>query len=68
MEPSELIKLAGGCKRVAEAVGLKSHSTVLGWKTIPPHHCPTIEAVFDIPREELRPDLFARTPATEVAR
>lgn len=68
MEPKELFKRAGGCAAVATKLGLRAHSTVLGWKRIPPHHCPTIERIFGIPREELRPDLFKRTPAQEAAR
>ncbi|WP_145995914.1 YdaS family helix-turn-helix protein [Acetobacter aceti] len=63
MEPKELFRRAGGCSAVAAKLGLRSHSTVLGWKTIPPHHCPAIEREFGIPREELRPDLFRREEA-----
>lgn len=68
MEPKELFKRAGGCSVVATKLGLRSHSTVLGWKKIPPHHCPAIEREFSIPREELRPDLFKRVSTQEAAR
>jgi len=36
------------------------------WHEIPPVHCPVIERKFGIPREQLRPDLFAR-PIPEAA-
>jgi len=65
MEPSELIKLAGGCKKVAAALGLRSHTTVLGWKSIPPHHYAKIESELGVPRDRLVENLFER-PAREV--
>lgn len=68
MEPKELISKVGSAMRLSRAVGHRSHSTVLKWRSIPPHHCPTIERIFGIPREELRPDLFKRTPAQEAER
>ncbi|MPQ75101.1 YdaS family helix-turn-helix protein [Acetobacter senegalensis] len=58
MEPSELRKRVGGCKRLAEGIGLRSHSSVLKWKRIPDKHIIAIESAFGIPREELRPDLY----------
>lgn len=61
MEPSELRKRVGGCKRLAEGLGLRSHSPVLKWKKIPDKHIVAIESVFGIPREELRPDLYRRS-------
>ncbi|MCP1197008.1 helix-turn-helix domain-containing protein [Acetobacter senegalensis] len=60
MEPSELRKRVGGCKRLAESIGLRSHSAVLKWKRIPDKHIIAIESAFGIPREELRPDLYER--------
>ncbi|WP_369415018.1 transcriptional regulator [Acetobacter orientalis] len=66
MEPKELISRVGGPTILARELGLR-HSTPLLWKSIPPHHCPAIEEAFSIPREELRPDLFKRTPARERA-
>lgn len=62
MTPKDLIGCVGGPSKLASALGVR-HSTPLNWKAIPPHHCPVIEQVFGIPREELRPDLFDRRPA-----
>lgn len=64
MEPKELISRVGGPTVLARELGLR-HSTPLLWRRIPPHHCATIECAFGIPREELRPDLFKRTPKRE---
>ncbi|MGX7346372.1 YdaS family helix-turn-helix protein [Acetobacter pasteurianus] len=66
MEPRKLISRVGGPTVLARGLGLR-HSTPLLWKRIPPHHCPTIERIFGIPREELRPDLFKRTPVRDAA-
>lgn len=66
MKPSELRKRVGGCKKLAEGIGLRSHSAVLKWNKIPDKHLVTIERVFGIPREELRPDLYRR-PEQEMA-
>ncbi|PYD77771.1 hypothetical protein CFR80_17425 [Komagataeibacter oboediens] len=57
MTPKELLRRVGGPSVLARALRLR-HSTPILWREIPPHHCPTIEALFSIPREELRPDLF----------
>ncbi|KXV70174.1 hypothetical protein AD952_13580 [Acetobacter cerevisiae] len=65
MEPSELRKRVGGCKKLAEGIGLRSHSAVLKWKRIPDKHIVAIEQTFGIPREELRPDLYKRSDAPE---
>ncbi|MDF7673513.1 hypothetical protein PT277_01685 [Acetobacteraceae bacterium ESL0709] len=48
---------------IAIALGLKSHTAVLAWKgdrKIPTKYLLKIEQLFGIPREELRPDLYAR--------
>ncbi|GBR03935.1 transcriptional regulator [Acetobacter oeni] len=66
MTPRELIDRVGGASVVAKALGV-CRTTPMLWKKIPPHHCPAIERAFDIPREELRPDLFQRSPANEPA-
>ena len=68
MEPQELTDRVGGPTNLSRALGLKGHTSPIRWKRIPPHHCPAIERAFGIPREELRPDLFKRTPATQEAR
>jgi len=59
MDTHDLIKLAGGSARLAASLGLKSHAAVLRWKQVPARHLVLIEKIFDVPREELRPDLFA---------
>ncbi|WP_415460141.1 YdaS family helix-turn-helix protein [Acetobacter orientalis] len=61
MEPSDLRKRVGGCKKLAEGLGLRSHSAVLKWKKIPDKYIVAIEQKFSIPREELRPDLYRRS-------
>ncbi|MFS8368816.1 YdaS family helix-turn-helix protein [Acetobacter indonesiensis] len=65
MKPSELRKRVGGCKKLAEGLGLRSHTAVLKWNKIPDRHIIAIEKKFSIPREELRPDLY-RNPAPKV--
>lgn len=60
MEPKDLLSLVGGPTKLSRALGLSGHTSPLRWKAIPPHHCPTIEREFNIPREDLRPDLFRR--------
>jgi len=65
MTPKELIAQIGGSAVLAAPLGI-SRVTPLNWRQIPPHHCPVIEREFGIPREELRPDLFAR-PTPEAA-
>ncbi|NHN85778.1 hypothetical protein GOB93_14165 [Acetobacter musti] len=58
----------GGVNALARALGIKSPS-IYSWKKIPPQRVSAVEAATGIPREELRPDLFARaTPTTEDAR
>lgn len=67
MEPSELRKRVGGCKKLALGIGLRSHSAVLNWKKIPDKYIVAIEQKFGIPREELRPDLYRRSEQEAVA-
>lgn len=62
-----IIDRAGGPAKVARLLGLKSHTAVLKWKKIPDHRIVPLEEATGIPREELRPDLFKRTPMKEVA-
>ncbi|MCP1270537.1 helix-turn-helix domain-containing protein [Acetobacter cerevisiae] len=44
------------------------HSAVIRWENVPYERVIPLEAATGIPREELRPDLFKRTPATQEAR
>jgi len=60
----DAIKAAGGAAELAKACAL-SRPAVLFWrrlKGIPARHVPAVERVTGIPREQLRPDLFERTP------
>ncbi|MXV35790.1 MULTISPECIES: YdaS family helix-turn-helix protein [unclassified Saccharibacter] len=57
MKPRELIQAVGGPTRLARALK-RSHTAVILWKEIPPHHVIAIESKFGIPREQLRPDLY----------
>ncbi|WP_087635483.1 transcriptional regulator [Acetobacter ascendens] len=64
------IKAAGGASELSKKCGLH-RTSVLFWRRlghIPHRHVATAEAATGIPREELRPDLFKRTPAQEAAR
>ncbi|AQS90482.1 hypothetical protein A0U94_05355 [Gluconobacter albidus] len=67
MTPRELISRVGGPTVLARALRLR-HSTPILWKEIPPKHCPTIEAAFGIPREQLRPDLYRQPLPTRAKR
>jgi DNA-binding transcriptional regulator YdaS (Cro superfamily) len=63
MDVKALIKTAGGPTKVARGLGL-SHSTVIGWDRIPAAHVPALSRLLNIPRHELRPDMWE---APEVA-
>lgn len=68
MDIRAIIKKAGGPARVARLLGFKSHTSVLRWEKVPDDRIIPLEAATGIPREELRPDLFKRTPAQEATR
>ncbi|KXV63855.1 YdaS family helix-turn-helix protein [Gluconobacter oxydans] len=59
MDTQDLIKLAGGSARMAAQLGLRSHASVIRWKRVPSRHLVTIERLYGVPREKLRPDLYA---------
>ena len=65
MSIKAIIKKAGGPSHVARLLGIH-HSAVIRWGKVPDHHVVRFEAATGIPREELRPDLFKRTPTEEV--
>ena len=48
---------AGGIRALARMVK-RSSATVAVWKRIPVEHVLTIEGATNIPREELRPDVY----------
>ncbi|WP_161628377.1 helix-turn-helix domain-containing protein [Acetobacter nitrogenifigens] len=54
----EIRRRAGGCKKLAQALGYKNHSSVVKWREVPSRHIVQIEKKFNIPRELIRPDLF----------
>jgi DNA-binding transcriptional regulator YdaS (Cro superfamily) len=55
------IDRAGGVNALAKALNLKSQ-TVAEWTRIPQAHVFKIEALYKIPREELRPDVYPPAP------
>ncbi|MEW9272377.1 YdaS family helix-turn-helix protein [Gluconobacter oxydans] len=68
MTPRDLIAKVGGAVRLSRALGHRTHSSVLKWKSIPVQHVLTIEGIFGIPREQLRPDLYRQTLPTRPKR
>ena len=62
MRPKDILKQVGTTAYIARALGLKTHSAVVKWEKVPAKHCVKLEALFGIPREILRPDLFERRP------
>lgn len=52
------IDLAGGVNALARGLGLTSQ-TVAEWTRIPQAHVLRIEALYEIPRGELRPDVYS---------
>ncbi len=65
MSIKAIIKKAGGPSKVARLLGIH-HSAVLRWQDVPYERVLELEAATGIPREELRPDFFKRTPTEEV--
>jgi DNA-binding transcriptional regulator YdaS (Cro superfamily) len=63
---SEWIARRGSKATLAEALEI-SHSAVRQWGTlVPADRVVQVERVTGIPREQLRPDLFVRTPTSAV--
>lgn len=56
----EAIAAAGGVSRLGAALGL-AHTSILKWRRsgIPAERVPAVEAATGVPRQRLRPDLFA---------
>mgnify|MGYP002480997932 CR=1 FL=1 len=61
MKPADFIRHAGGPVKIARALGLRSHTSVLKWTAIPVKHVAKLESEFGIPREKLRPDIFCHS-------
>ena len=51
------IEVAGGIRPLARELGL-SPQAFSEWKRVPAHRILQVEAVTEIPREQLRPDLY----------
>jgi DNA-binding transcriptional regulator YdaS (Cro superfamily) len=67
MEVQDIIDVAGGLRRLGDAVGV-DHSTVSGWKRcgrIPVHRARRIHEVLKIPLHEIRPDIWPPAEAAE---
>lgn len=57
MDILELVKRAGGTTKLAAALGITKNAPYQ-WRKIPPKHVPEISRIFNIPRHELRGDLW----------
>lgn len=57
-----VITKAGGTTALAKAIGVQPPS-IYSWERIPPRHVPRISQLTDIPRHELRPDLWQEVDA-----
>jgi len=60
------IQLAGGARRVAATLGLKSAQVVHNWAargSIPPRYILDVERLSGVSRHDLRPDLYPREAA-----
>ena len=51
----------GGVTKLSSALGIK-HPSLHSWKQVPATRVIDIERITGIPREELRPDLYAPRP------
>lgn len=52
------IKKAGGMRALGRALDI-NYQAIQSWKKIPAERVPAIEHITGIPREKLRPDIFA---------
>jgi DNA-binding transcriptional regulator YdaS (Cro superfamily) len=57
------VEEAGGWRALARELGI-NHQAVRLWRRIPAERVRQVEAVTGIPRNVLRPDLFADPPTT----
>lgn len=61
METKAIIQKAGGVVKVAKALGL-SHSTICGWKRVPPRHTVGVATLAGMLPHQIRPDVFPAPP------
>lgn len=61
-----VIQKVGSGRALAEALGIKAQA-VSQWKDVPFVRLIQIEHISGIPRQELRPELYADTTPSEVA-
>jgi DNA-binding transcriptional regulator YdaS (Cro superfamily) len=57
MEMSDIFERAGGVTKLAAKLK-RHHASLLGWRQVPAEHVPEVSRLTDIPRHELRPDLW----------
>ena len=57
MDTKDIIRMAGGPLKVGQAVH-RHHSTVCGWRKIPPCHALTIAQMAGVSVHVIRPDVF----------
>lgn len=61
----QAIELAGGPKKLSEAIGALTPQAVSQWKRVPADRAIAVEALTGISRHDLRPDIFGLAPAQE---
>jgi DNA-binding transcriptional regulator YdaS (Cro superfamily) len=63
MNDGEIIEMvckkAGGMRALGRTLGI-AYQNIQGWKEIPAHYIIPIEEKIGIPRQQLRPELYAR--------
>ncbi|MBS1068824.1 helix-turn-helix domain-containing protein [Gluconobacter cerinus] len=57
MDIGEVIRAAGGPKKVGEAIK-RSHSAVCKWKQVPPIHVIAVAQLTNLDPHVIRPDIF----------
>lgn len=55
------VKLAGGQKVVADALGIKPQA-VYWWEMVPPERCRQVARLSGVSEHVLRPDIFGEAP------
>jgi DNA-binding transcriptional regulator YdaS (Cro superfamily) len=59
MQIRDLVARVGGTTKLGKACGV-SKQAPYSWRLVPPRHVPAISKAFNIPRHELRPDLWEK--------